>query len=146
MLLTLQTRLKTLLSAVDYFDGVTIITEELADIDTALDQAIAELSFAIVIQVADGQHIQPASPALVMRERLVVTLIQNPLTDPNSASRNTVMGLEQAMIAIHNALVYSDGNPPTRFSVVSHASRRTEDGLAMQQCIVEAVAEGNTIR
>jgi len=146
MILTLQTRLKTLLSAVDYFDGVTIVTEELAEIDTALEQAISELSFAIVIQVADGQHIQPASPALVMRERLAVTLIQNPLTDASAGTRNTVMGLEHAMIALHNALVYSDATPPTRFSVVWHAARRTEDGLAMQQCIVEATVEANTLR
>jgi len=145
MLLTLQSRIAALIELDDYFDGVEFITEQLADIETAIETAIGKLSFCVVIATADGSNAEPESPALVLDETLTVTLIQNPLTDPQAGTRNTVDGLERAMLSVHDALVFDGGEPRDRFRVVSHQAARTDEGLAMQQFVVRVRTAANAL-
>lgn len=141
MLLTLQKRIQTLLENDTYFSGSDVITEQVADIQTEVETAIGKLSFCVVIMTASGDGLEPAGETPHFTERLTVSIAQRPLTDKLRDSRNTVDGLEHAILAVHGKPVVADGMGPQRFRVVRHLAARTDDGLAIQEFVVEVSAK-----
>lgn len=144
MLLTLQQRLKTLIEADDYFEGVPVLTEDVANLEAAVDQALAGLGFVVIIQCAEGEATKPDSPAPIFNERLVVTIAQPPTIsdsrDPETPVKNVVTGAERAMLAIKGSAVTSGLPDNRRFGILSHRTWRLDNGIAMQEITVAATA------
>lgn len=135
MILTLQNRLKTLLSADGYFTGAPIITEEVGDIANAIEIALGKMSFCVVVMNGSGERsIEMGKPSL-FNETFTISIAQNPITDLESATRNVVDGIEHAILAIDNQ-VADVGKGPHRFRVLSHQAGRSDDGLAVQELTV----------
>lgn len=144
MLLTLQKQIADAIGALPYFSGVTPITERAGDIETEIDQRLAEMQFCVVVQTAQGEdHENPMMPeplAAIYTERFVVSCAQTPLTDEQAANRNVVDGIEQIILCLHGLPIADDAIGRRVFRVKSHQSIRTDDGRAIQECVVEVIA------
>lgn len=140
MLLDLQQRLAALISAHPYFTGVTPVTERRGDPATALQESLARLNFAVLIQTASGEALDPAAERAAWRQRLVVTVAQTPVSDPAAASRNAVDGLEAVIRAVHGQPLAPGGPGPARFRALRHEAVPVE-GLNVQQVTFEILTQ-----
>ena len=139
MLLALQERLKTLIEADTYFEGVAILTEQLGNILAAYQEAIDKLGFCIVIEVSAGESIERSPVGPAFRELFTISISQGVLTDDQAATRNVVDGLEHAVLAIHGQPADAGDPDGLTFLVRNHWAGRTDGGEAVQQLSVEVV-------
>lgn len=140
MLLALQSRLAELIGANPYFTGVTPVTERRGDPAAALQENLARLNFAVLIQTASGEALEPAADRSAWRQRLVVTVAQTPVSDTQAATRNAVDGLEQVIRAVHGQPLTAGGAGPSRFRALRHEAVPVE-GLNVQQVTFEIITQ-----
>lgn len=104
-ILTLQDHVADLLAADPYFQGVTIYTERIADLEQQIADAIARLGFFLTITTSAGraERSGPAGAHMRMVETLTVAITSNPLLD--AASHPT------ALDAVPEVIRILDGQP-----------------------------------
>jgi hypothetical protein len=143
--LNIQERVAALLREHTYFSGMddaTIITEKIADIEQAIDKALQQLGFGVVITTAKGDVANPAPfPRLmVLRETLTVALCHNPLLETDY----------DVLDALHAAIEALQGQPldataaragqPT-FAVTGHEARLdAPEGIAVHHLFLSISA------
>ena len=140
---TLQTRIQSLLSASAYFQGLLpaqMLTEEIGDLDTEIEQKLIPLNFGFVVETAEGKPIESSYGALMTLETLCVSLVHNPTLDP---THNMLDALTAAIAALQGKSVQL--NPPAAyrphdfFAVISHGRRRdAPPGLHVHELLVTA--------
>jgi hypothetical protein len=101
MILELQTRLKTLIEADAYFATVEVLTEAKGDITWQISKALAGLGFKVTVATAKGVNPSPDAQRVKMDERLIVTVIENPIL--NKTGKNAVAGMEELIRIFHGA-------------------------------------------
>lgn len=142
MLLSLQSRIASLLRQDAYFSRVPILTEQVGNIESAVAEALAKLQLVVVIQTAEGEAVKPGSGAPMFSERVAVSIAQPPTLapndDPEAKPPNLVDAAECAILALDDKPVDPSVTDNRKLAVLSHRSDRTEDGLAIQEIIVSA--------
>ncbi|OAM89342.1 hypothetical protein OH491_13535 [Termitidicoccus mucosus] len=94
----LQNQLRDVIAAHEYFAGVPILTEELANIESKLDIELAKLGLCVVITTARGQRLGDDEPApAVLTEELTAAIIHNPLME---SAYTALDALAEAIAAI----------------------------------------------
>jgi hypothetical protein len=125
---TLQQRIQSLIQANAYFAGLEadqILTEEVGDLDTEIEQKLLPLNFGVVVETADGKPSVSSYGALISMETLCISLVHRPTLDP---AHSILDALAAAIAAVHGAGVQATPPPNARefdfFAVVSHGRRR----------------------
>ena len=98
----MQGRVHDLIAAHAYFAGLTpdqILTEQVADLDFRIQNALLQVGFGVVVMTAEGS---PATAAdfgvAVSLEKLTITIIHNPTLDANHNALDALDAVRQAVI------------------------------------------------
>jgi hypothetical protein len=139
MLLTIQDRLKTLIEGDPYFAGVSVLTNRDGDIEAAYQQAIAKLSFCVVVAVPSGEISDRAPIGPSFRHLVEVSVCQSVLTDSQAESRNVADGIERVTLAVHGQSVALVQYPQAKFRALSHSAGVTEDNVSVRALQIEVI-------